>query len=152
MKKLPIIKLKGEVKLEIGCGNNKQPGFIGIDVRDCGQEIVWDVRDGIPFPDNSIDTIWSSHVLEHFDNDECKELFREIYRVLKPGGTIESILPHAMDPTAFYFDHITFWNEERVSTLIGVPGLEGFEVVENKSTRETNNIGMIELLFKLKKL
>ena len=149
-RKLPT--LKGNIKLDIGCGNKTEKGFIGIDRRDCGQEIVWDVREGIPLPDNSVDFIWSSHVLEHFDNDECKELFREIYRVLKSGGVIQSILPHALDPTAFYFDHKTFWNEARVETLPGVPGLEGFKITKNVMTNKNNTRARLELLFELRKL
>ena len=149
MNKLPNIKVN---KLNVGCGNKKEPGYIGIDVRDCGQEIVWDVRKGIPLPDNSVELIWSSHVLEHFDNNECEELFREFYRILKPGGKIQSIVPHALDPTAFYFDHITFWNEERIETLPGVPGLEGFEVIKNIMTNKANNRASLELLFELKKI
>ncbi len=149
-RKLPIIK--GKIKLDIGCGDKKHEGFTGIDIRDCGQAIVWDVRDGIPLPDESVDFIWSSHVLEHFDNEEIEDVLREFYRVLKKEGVSQNILPHVLDPTAFYFDHKTFWNEERVKTLVGVPGLEGFKVIKNMTTREMNNIGILELLFELKKL
>ena len=151
MNKLPKLKDK-HLRIEIGCGNNKGSQYIGIDTRDCGQEIVWDVRNGIPLPDGSVKEIWSSHVLEHFENDELKELFREFVRVLEPGGIIGARLPHQSDPTAYYFDHKTFWNEERVKTLPGVPGLECLEVINTESTRQMNNIGMLELIFELKKI
>ena len=150
-RKLPIIKGKS-IKLDIGCGTVKHKGFIGIDVRDCGQEIVWDVRGGIPLPDNSVEFIWSNHVLEHFDNDELKDLFREFYRILKKGGVVQTVVPHQLDPTAYYFDHKTFWNEARIDTLTGVPGLEGFKVIKNMMSNKLNTRARLELLFELKKI
>lgn len=149
--KLPKLELKGKVNLEIGCGYKLQKGFIGIDMRNCGQDIVWDVRKGIPLPDESVDMIFSSHVMEHFTDDESKELFLEMYRVLKKGGKTFHIVPHQEDPNAYLTDHKTFWNERRVATLSGVPGLEDFEIEQNIGTTEGNNIGMKQLLFTLRK-
>ena len=153
MKRLPIIKKKlgKKLQLNIGCGKKSEDGFIGMDVRDCGQEIVWDVRDGIPFPDNSLDFVWSSHFMEHLTNAEAKALFHDIYRVLKIGGITQHILPHIKDPTAYYFDHLSFWNEERIDTLPGVSGLEGFKITQNIMTNQANTKARLELLFALKK-
>lgn len=148
MRKLPKIDKK-ELKLEIGCGYKLTPGFVGIDKRDCGQEIVWDVTEGIPLPDESVDMIISIHVMEHFDEEESKGLFREIYRVLKKGGKTFHVLPHVEDPTAYYFDHKTFWNTERVESLIGVPGLEEFKITQNVKTSKGNTLGRLELAFTL---
>lgn len=39
-----------------------------------------------PFPDCTFDSIVSSHVLEHIAEDDAGVYFKEIYRVLKPGG------------------------------------------------------------------
>jgi predicted SAM-dependent methyltransferase len=148
-RKLPKIEVKN---LEIGCGERKQKGYIGIDVRDCGQEIVWDVREGIPLCDNSVESVISSHTIEHFTEDEVKDVFREIYRVLKKGGRTYHILPHVNDSRAYYFDHKTFWNEDRIVSLIGVPGLEGFIIKHNHMTTEKNAANMKELEFELIKI
>jgi predicted SAM-dependent methyltransferase len=150
MRRLPKIVGK-EIKLNVGCGKKNEKGFIGIDIRDCGQEIVWDVREGIPLPDDSVDFIWTSHVIEHFDNTEVENVLREFYRVLKPGGISQNVVPHVADPTAYYFDHKTFWNEARIETLTGVPGLEGFEVTQNIMTNKANTRSRLELLFELRK-
>lgn len=148
-RRLPNIKQTKEVKLNIGCGKKYEKDFIGIDIRDCGQEIVWDVREGIPFPDESVDFIWSSHVMEHFTEDESENVLREMYRVLKPGGICQHRLPHQTDPTAYYFDHKTFWNESRIESLPGVPGLEGFIILQNE--RFNGSRSFTELVFSLKK-
>jgi predicted SAM-dependent methyltransferase len=146
LKRLPIIK--EPINLEIGCGARLQKGFIGMDVRDCGQEIVWDATEGIPLAGDTVDSIVTSHVIEHFTDEEVKGIFREIYRVLKKGGTTYHILPHVTDPRAYYFDHKTFWNEERIESLLGVPGLEGF-IIKTNQTVVKNRIGMKELEFEL---
>ncbi len=152
-RRLPQLKLPKVVNLDIGCGSKKEVGFIGIDIRDCEQEIVWDVRDGIPFPDNSVDEVWSSHTIEHFDNGEAEEFLIEVYRILKSGGKLVVAVPHQTDPTAYYFDHKTFWNEERIDTLPGVPGLEGFKIIKNQMRiDEHTKSNRRELVFILQKV
>lgn len=48
---------------------------------------------GIPFEDNSVPHIFSSHFLEHFTRQECDFLLSESYRVLRPGGIIRICVP-----------------------------------------------------------
>src|SRR6185436_12797689 len=45
-----------------------------------------------PFPDNTFDASFSSYVAEHFEEGP-EELFREIHRVLKPGGLFFVVVP-----------------------------------------------------------
>ncbi len=153
LRRFPEIKKKRfkELKVNLGCGSLIEKDSIGIDVRDCGQDILWDVRDGLPFPDGSVDVVCSSHFLEHLDNEEGIDLFKEILRVLKPGGTTEHILPHQKDPTAYYFGHKSFWNEEKVGTFSRVGGLEGFKVILNMTIERDIGGSKYELAFKLKK-
>jgi ubiquinone/menaquinone biosynthesis C-methylase UbiE len=49
--------------------------------------------DALPFADNFFDVIVSAWVLEHLDHPEVA--FREIYRVLKPGGVVIFLTPNA---------------------------------------------------------
>lgn len=139
-------KIKEPIWLNLGCGEHemKKEGFVGVDVRDCGQTVIWDVRDGLPFPDESVEKIYSCHFIEHMDDDESIALFKEMLRVLKKKGTTEHRLPHVTHATAFYTGHKTFWNEARVGALIRSPGLERFEIIRNE------HIGA-ELFFALKK-
>jgi ubiquinone/menaquinone biosynthesis C-methylase UbiE len=46
-------------------------------------DMRFDVQD-IPIEDNTYDTIFCNHVLEHVDDD--KQAIRELRRILKPGG------------------------------------------------------------------
>ena len=108
MKTNEIIKEKIEtgqpVKIELGCGNQKPEGFIGIDmVALDGVDIVASLEEGLGFiPDNSVDLISSRHFLEHVENYEF--LLREIHRVLKPDGIHRAIVPYFANPH-YYSDY-----------------------------------------------
>lgn len=85
------------MKIELGCGpeDRRRKGYIGIDVADMGQEYVLDLeKDKLPFKDNSVDTIYSSHVIEHLrDVQLC---LNECWRVLKDDGYMEVIVPYGL--------------------------------------------------------
>lgn len=69
--------------------------FKKAEIKFCGTALKVDIiasGDNLPFKDNSIDYVISSHVLEHF-LDPIKTL-KEWYRVIKPGGYIFAIVPH----------------------------------------------------------
>lgn len=146
MRKLPQIDFTNEIFLDIGCANKKMAGFIGIDNVDYGQEIIWDIRDGIPFPDNSVDKVYTSHLMEHLTNKEGKAFTEDVLRVLKPGGIFFSKMPSINHYGAFYPDHESFWNESRVTSLANPENMPGWEIIVNTTTEQE------ELQFELRKL
>ena len=52
-------------------------------------DIVWNVEE-FPFPieDGTYDLIYCSYVIEHVNWRKVKQLFKEMFRILKPGGDI----------------------------------------------------------------
>jgi len=82
--------ITGPVKLEIGCGDNPQPGYIHADIRPTAHvEYVFNMeKDPVPFPDNSVDELLTNHVLEHMSWRSLPFVMSEWLRVLKPGGRI----------------------------------------------------------------
>jgi len=61
----------------------------------CGEYLKVDLvasGDNLPFKDDSLDFVVSSHVIEHFTNPLAA--LREWMRVVKPGGYIFTICPH----------------------------------------------------------
>lgn len=52
-----------------------------------------DLRRRLPFKDNSVDAVFSSHVIEHLYIYESNYLFKEILRILRPGGWVRFVLP-----------------------------------------------------------
>jgi SAM-dependent methyltransferase len=102
---LSRLRTMPRVVLELGCGKEKRPGAIGFDRLPLdGVDYVTDLEQGLGFlPDDSVDEICSSHVLEHVDNFE--PLMRDVHRVLKPGGTMVAVVPHFSNP--YYYSDFT---------------------------------------------
>lgn len=97
-----IIKQKSGIRLDIGCGKNTQPGFVGMDYRDWGAvDIVHDLEDTPwPLPDDCVITAVASHVLEHINphNGVFLAVMDEIWRVVKPDGQFAFVVPYAGSP------------------------------------------------------
>lgn len=57
-------------------------------------DIIWaDATKRIPLPDNSVEVLYSSHMVEHLDREEAKLFLQEAYRVLAPNGIIRIAVP-----------------------------------------------------------
>jgi SAM-dependent methyltransferase len=100
-----------EVKIDIGCGGNKREGFLGIDiVPGPGVDYVLDItKDRLPFEDNSVSQVFSSHCFEHLV--EHSFILREITRVSRNGAIVEIWIPYLKNNDAFLAGHKTFWSE-----------------------------------------
>ena len=88
-----LINSKEEIRLEVG-SITRRPGWITID-RLPRAELVWDLAQGIPFPDNTVSAIYSSHFLEHLTFRECQKFLDESIRVLVKGGVFSVCVPNA---------------------------------------------------------
>lgn len=72
----------------------------------------------IPVPDNSFDTVVSFDVIEHIPKHTEPQMFSEIMRVLKPGGSFylstpfQSIFSNACDPAWFVAGHRHYSQKE----------------------------------------
>jgi SAM-dependent methyltransferase len=89
------IAKRRQVFLEIGAGNKTgSNGWTTLDNRE-GADLYWDLRDGIPFPEESIDKIYTSHTFEHIPFPALQALIQECHRVLKPQGSLSVCVPNA---------------------------------------------------------
>lgn len=83
------------ILLEIGAGpERKLSGWTTADMCE-GCDLVLDLAKPLPFPDNSVERIYSSHVLEHFYYNDLLRLLSECRRVLKPSGVFSASVPNA---------------------------------------------------------
>jgi SAM-dependent methyltransferase len=84
--------------LDIGCGTNKIPGAIGMDVnRRSAADVIHDLDDiPYPFPDNQFDEVVGRHVIEHVRDPLA--VVMELHRITRPGGLVKLIAPHWTNP------------------------------------------------------
>lgn len=83
------------MKLHLGCGNRYIEGFIHVDLQKLDHIDFVSPVDKLDFiEDNSVEIVYSSHVLEHFSRHEYKAVLKEWYRVLKPGGVLRVAVPN----------------------------------------------------------
>ncbi len=108
------------LKIDLGCGTKRRPGFLGVDRRKFdGVDGVTDLTQrrwifteptlgsvpllesgdgGFVLPDNSVTEAFSSHFLEHLEHNqrypERVRFMNELWRVLVPDGKATIITPH----------------------------------------------------------
>jgi SAM-dependent methyltransferase len=98
-----------EIRLDLGCGKTKRHGYVGVDIaRVDGVDVVCNFEaERLPFEDNTISHVYSSHLIEHLEKPA--EFMKEIHRVLGPRGMAEIKAPFAGHPNSFQFDHKRFF-------------------------------------------
>jgi SAM-dependent methyltransferase len=77
----------------------KYKSYISSDLYRKDVDYQFDIQD-IPFPDNSFDLVFASHVLEYVKNDT--QAIKEIKRVLRPGGLAFLPVPMLHEKTIDY--------------------------------------------------
>ena len=107
----------------------------------------------LPFEDNSFDIIFSKEVILHIENKE--ELFKELYRVLKPGGSI--VIFDWFHEKSYYSPELTefltidglTWRLTTISEYLDLLKKSGFTITEvedkteysvNISTEDVKNL------------
>ncbi len=57
------------------------------------QVIICDATRGLPYPDGSVEIVYSSHFLEHLRPSQAQRLLKDCYRILVPRGIIRVVVP-----------------------------------------------------------
>lgn len=80
--------------LNLGCGHRFHSDWVNVDFTATGPAVIaCDLRQGIPFPADSFDVVYHSHLLEHLPPTTVPPFLTECHRVLKPGGIIRVVVP-----------------------------------------------------------
>lgn len=87
---------KEKIFLELGLNEKKNGDWITLSI-EAKSDLTYDLSKGIPFPNNSIDLIYTSHTLEHFSFIKIEFIISECYRTLKKGGLLSIAVPNARE-------------------------------------------------------
>ncbi len=114
------------LKLDVGCGNHKDPGWFGIDIQALpGVDLVWDLNDHPwPLDSGSIGQAKAWHILEHIPKVAVTaagtrrpfiEFMDDLWRILRIGSIVDIETPYGSsagfihDPTHVnQIDELTF--------------------------------------------
>lgn len=99
--------------------------------------VLRDVRKGLPFKNNTINFIFTSHFLEHLTYFEGRELIQECYRVAAPGAVIRIVVPDVELLARKYLERDSVFNASIAKDRLSGWVFEG---------RELNEIGFAEIL------
>jgi hypothetical protein len=112
------------LKLDLGCGQNRHDGYVGVDIIALPKvDVIHDLRYAPwPWKSNSVDEVFCAHFFEHLTGPERIVFMNELGRVLKPKRQAVMIMPNwgseraVADPTHqwpplcrasfFYFDKV----------------------------------------------
>jgi predicted SAM-dependent methyltransferase len=81
------------LRLHLGAGTHRPPGWVNVDVLGMSPDLHWDLRRRLPFPDGSAEAVFLEHVLEHYPLAAGLDLLEECHRVLAPGGIVRVGVP-----------------------------------------------------------
>lgn len=95
--------------LDLGCGNRKKEGAIGIDINPkTNADVIHDLNKfPYPFEASTFDEIYADNVIEHLD--DVIKVMEELHRIGKPGALIKIDVPYFrahwafIDPTHKHF-------------------------------------------------
>jgi len=124
--------------VDLGCGPNKVPGAVGVDVHKFDDvDVVCDLNK-YPWPlnDNEYDVIWSNQFIEHVT--DVKVFLREIHRIGKNGAEVHITTPHFSSSLSWgdftHFRHLgTKWhcNVTKKKTYM-FTSMPHFDLIDNR--------------------
>lgn len=101
------------IKLDLGCGENCQPGFVGVDLYAPSAQVKLDLMatdyylhnrvflKQWPWKENTVDEIFCSHFIEHIPHTQRWSFFEECYRIMKLDATMRIFVPNWKSERAY---------------------------------------------------
>ena len=101
-----IERAERPLKVNIGCGNEPFAGWTNMDADPTTKaDILWDVTDGLPFPNDSCAFIYCEHFLEHIPVQDGVRFLKECRRSLQKGGVVRIGMPSAQEIVRHYYEN-----------------------------------------------
>ena len=141
---------KGIKILDLGCGRGEfLRGFIrcglngyGVDQSSIAKSVCPEAEifqsdlenEPLPYDDNTFDVVFSKSVLEHFYYPE--KLVMEIYRIVKPGGLVITMVPDWEAVYKTFYEDYTHRTAFTLTSLRNIFIINGFNDVKAEKFRQ----------------
>jgi SAM-dependent methyltransferase len=101
------------IRLNYGCGDVVLEGYTGVDIRPCrGADHVLPAWDATPFEPDSIDEVYSRHMLEHLHPRDARRALEAWLTILKPGGLLRLVVPDLAFHARQLLGLVTSWTDD----------------------------------------
>jgi predicted SAM-dependent methyltransferase/glycosyltransferase involved in cell wall biosynthesis len=95
------------LKLNVGCGSSFHEDWINLDIAPRHPSIIQhDLKQPLPFANNTFHVVYNSHVLEHLPRRDGKFFIRECFRVLQPNGILRVVVPDLETIAKLYLTYL----------------------------------------------
>jgi ubiquinone/menaquinone biosynthesis C-methylase UbiE len=117
----PFFLLNTQFAVKIGLDKTVSPESSRLTLQDTINLIHCDIEkdEDLPLEDNSCDVVTMLAFIEHIDRQEASVLLKEIYRILKPGGSLILTTPAS-------------WTDSLLRFLAGLRLVSPEEIMEHK--------------------
>ena len=147
--------------LDLGCGNRKRNGAIGIDINPAtSADVVYDLNTfPYPFADSFFDEIYADNILEHLD--DVIKVMEELYRIGKPDSTVTIIVPYFrarwafIDPTLKHFfsvESFSYFDPEHVHHRLFNYSQAKFKVEKIVFNENIRHVGALRIYYGILKM
>lgn len=95
--------------------------------------IISDTSQMVTIPNSSIDVVFASNFFEHLTREQIANTFREVFRILTPGGKFMVLQPNIRFCSKDYwmfFDHITPIDDRAFVEGLEIKGFRVIQVIE----------------------
>ena len=95
--------MKKGLRLNVGCGHLPMQEYVNVDLRELpGVDVLAEATD-LPFKPGAVSEIYSSHLLEHFPQEQLiRQVLPHWKELLKAGGVLRAVVPDAQAMIAEY--------------------------------------------------
>ena len=109
------------VRVNLGCGPIyvESEEWVNLDYSLTGESVKKaDLLRRLPFPEQSVSLVYSSHFLEHVPRTSVPAFLKECYRILEPDGRIRLVLPDLENMAREYLSTRESGEDEKANFVV----------------------------------